>query len=157
MNVKVFQTNANGKIEFSRNELEKLLNEVYNDGYSAGEKRMRETYWTWSPNILTGDIITNTQSLPITYTNETSTTAIDNLKAINTDKITTTTNGAAECAKTIEAKPNTWETVTASAVASANELDSIINQLLTGAKKSEIFTSNCPDVFNALDKELKNL
>lgn len=155
MNVKVFQTNANGKIEFSRNELEKLLNEVYNDGYSAGEKHMRETYWTWSPNILTGDIITNTQSLPITYANETSTTAIDNLKAINADK--TTTNSAAECAKTIKAKPNTWETVTASAVESANELDSIISQLLTGAKRGEIFTSNRPDVFNALGKELKNL
>lgn len=158
MNVKVFQTNANGKIEFSRNELEKLLNEVYNDGYSAGEKHMRETYWTWSPSILTGGTITSTQSLPITYANESSTTAIDNLKAINADK--TTTNGVAECAKTIEAKPNTWETVTASAasaVASANELDSIINQLLTGAKRGEIFTSNRPDVFSALDKELKNL
>ena len=116
---------------------------------------MRETYWTWSPSILTGGTTTNTQSLPITYANESSTTAIDNLKAINADK--TTTNGAAECAKTIEAKPNTWETVTASAVASANELDSIINQLLTGAKKGEIFTSNRPDVFSALDKELKNL
>lgn len=150
MNVKVFQTNANGKIEFSRNELENLLNEVYNDGYSAGEQHMRETYWTWSPNSLIG-----TKSLPITYANETSTTAIDNLKAINTYKVTA--NGAADCAKTIEAKPNTWETVTASAVASANELDSIINQLLTGAKKGEIFTSNQPNVFNALDKELRNL
>ena len=155
MKVKVFQTNANGKIEFSRNELEKLLNEVYNDGYSAGEQHMRETYWTWSPNILTGGTIANTQSLPVTYTNETSTTAIDNLKAVNTYKVTA--NGAAECEKTTKAKPNTWESVSASSVASANELDSIINQLLTGAKKSEIFTSNCPDVFNALDKELKNL
>lgn len=152
MNVKVFQTNANGKIEFSRNELEKLLNEVYNDGYDAGEKHMRETYWTWSPS-LTGTI--STQSLPITYANETSTTAIGNLKAINADK--TTTNGAADCAKTIEAKPSTWETVTASAVASANELDSIINQFLTGAKEGKIFTPNRSDVFSALDKELKNL
>lgn len=152
MKVKVFQTNANGKIEFSRNELENLLNEVYNDGYSAGEKHMRETYWTWSPT-LTGTI--TTQTLPITYANETSTTAIDNLKAINTYKVAT--NNAADCAKTIEAKPNTWESVTASAVASANELDSIINQLLTGEKKGEIFTSNQSNVFTALDKELKNL
>lgn len=151
MNVKVFQTNANGKIEFSRNELEKLLNEVYNDGYNAGEQHMRETYWTWSPT-LTGGIITN-KSLPITYANETSTTAtaIDNLKAINADKVTT--NGAADCAKTIEAKPGTWESVTAS----TNELNSFINQFLTGAKEGKIFTSNRSDVFNALDKELKNL
>ena len=158
MNVKVFQTNTNGKIEFSRSELENLLNEVYNDGYKAGEKHMRETYWTWSPNILTGGTITNTQTLPVTYANESSTTAItpiDNLKAINTDKITA--NGAADCEKTIKINPVNWKAVTTSTVASTNELDSIINQLLTGAKKNEIFTSNRPDVFNALDKELKNL
>lgn len=154
MKVKVFQTNANGKIEFSRNELEKLLNEVYNDGYSAGEQHMRETYWTWSPT-LAGGTITASQTLPITYVNETSTTAIDNLKAINADK--TTTNGAIECAKTIKINPDNWKAVTTSTVASTNELDSIINQLLTGAKKGEIFTSNRPDVFNALGKELKNL
>ena len=109
MNVKVFQTNANGKIEFSRNDLEKLLNEVYNDGYNAGEKHMRETYWTWSPSTLNDTI--STPSLPITYTIETSTSTapIDSLKAT---KITTT---------------------------------------------DKIFASNCSNVFNALEKELKNL
>ena len=118
---------------------------------------MRETYWTWSPNSLTGT--TNTQSLPIIYANETSTKAIDSLIANKADKTTTTTttNGSNECAKTIQAKPNTWETVTASAIASANELDSIINQLISSAKNSEIFVSNHPDAFTALDKELKNL
>lgn len=111
MNVKVFQTNANGKIEFSRNDLEKLLNEVYNDGYNAGEKHMRETYWTWSPSNLADTI--STTSLPITYTIETSTSTstkpIDNL---NTTKLATT---------------------------------------------DKIFTSNYSNVFNALEKELKNL
>lgn len=32
MKVKVFQPNAHGKIEFTRTELEKLLNEIYNEG-----------------------------------------------------------------------------------------------------------------------------
>ena len=49
MSVKVFQTNKAGKIEFTRCELEKLLNEIYNEGYRDGE----DTRWTWtSPNII---------------------------------------------------------------------------------------------------------
>ena len=49
MSVKVFQTNKAGKIEFTRCELEKLLNETYNEGYRDGEG----TRWTWtSPNII---------------------------------------------------------------------------------------------------------
>ena len=148
MNVKVFQTNANGKIEFSRNELEKLLNEVYNDGYNAGEKHMRETYWTWSPNTWTTTI--NTQSLPTTYTNETSnlTTVIDNLKATNTDKVTT--NDAADCTKTIKVNPSTWESVTAS----ANELESIINHFFGEKKETSIHRN---DAYGDLAKELSSL
>ena len=42
MSIKVFQTNANGKIEFTRCELEKLLNEIYNEGYRASSKRVPE-------------------------------------------------------------------------------------------------------------------
>ena len=49
MSVKVFQTNKAGKIEFTRCELEKLLNEIYNEGYRDSE----DTRWTWtSPNII---------------------------------------------------------------------------------------------------------
>lgn len=49
MSVKVFQTNKAGKIEFTRCELEKLLNEIYNEGYRDGE----DTRWTWtSPNLI---------------------------------------------------------------------------------------------------------
>lgn len=49
MSIKVFQTNKSGKIEFTRCELEKLLNEIYNEGYRDGEG----TRWTWtSPNII---------------------------------------------------------------------------------------------------------
>ena len=33
MKIKVFNFNSNGKVEFTREELENLLNEVYNYGY----------------------------------------------------------------------------------------------------------------------------
>jgi hypothetical protein len=53
MSVKVFQTNKAGKIEFSRCELEKLLNETYNEGYRDGENHAKSSYWTWtSPSIV---------------------------------------------------------------------------------------------------------
>lgn len=53
MSVKVFQTNKTGKIEFTRCELEKLLNETYNEGYRDGENRAKSSYWTWtSPSIV---------------------------------------------------------------------------------------------------------
>ena len=52
MSIKVFQTNANGKIEFTRCELEKLLNETYREGYTDGENHAKSNYWAWtSPSI----------------------------------------------------------------------------------------------------------
>lgn len=83
MSIKVFQTNKAGKIEFTRCELEKLLNETYNEGYRDGENHAKSSYWTWtSPSISTTNYPT------ITYRN--STDPIDGLIA---DK--TTVNGAA--------------------------------------------------------------
>ena len=46
--VKVFTTNSDGKIEFTRDELEKLLNEVWRDGYDS-----HKSYWWTSPSITT--------------------------------------------------------------------------------------------------------
>lgn len=51
MSIRVFQTNEKGKIEFTRCELEKLLNETYKEGYNDGEAHAKKDYWTWtSPN-----------------------------------------------------------------------------------------------------------
>ena len=60
--VKVFTTNEKGKIEFTREELEAILNEVWNDGYNH-----HGTYWWTSPTYSTGiplenDVITITCS-----------------------------------------------------------------------------------------------
>ena len=46
--VKVFTTNSDGKIEFTKDELEKLLNEVWEDGRSS-------CYWWPSSAMLTSD------------------------------------------------------------------------------------------------------
>ena len=42
--VKVFTTNSSGKIEFTKEELEKLLNEIWHDGYNSNT-----SYWWSSP------------------------------------------------------------------------------------------------------------
>lgn len=65
MIVKVFQKNKNGKIEFTKEELETLLNEIYWDGYRANST------WTWTtplsyPTYTTADNLkTNTTTVTI--------------------------------------------------------------------------------------------
>lgn len=49
--VKVFTTNSDGKIEFTKEELEKVLNEVWQDGRNS-------CYWWSSPTTITSDKIT---------------------------------------------------------------------------------------------------
>lgn len=44
MKVKVFETDKNGKIIFTKDELEKLLNEVYDSGYVDG----KNSTYVWS-------------------------------------------------------------------------------------------------------------
>ena len=63
MIVKVFQTNKNGKIEFTKKELETLLNEVYWDGYRANST------WTWTtPLSYPIFTTTNSETNPVTVT-----------------------------------------------------------------------------------------
>ena len=83
MKVKVFQPNSHGKIEFTRAELERLLNEVYDGGFRDGETAQREkSTWTWtSPFIYNNDLGTTTASstnVPLTI-NSSTTQPIDKL------------------------------------------------------------------------------
>ena len=88
MKVKVFQTNPNGKIEFTRAELEKLLNEVYDGGFRDGEAAQREkSNWTWTPPYIYSknleDSITTTGSttnMPLVINNKTE--AVGDLKCV---------------------------------------------------------------------------
>ena len=52
--VKIFTPNKNGKIEFTKSELENLLNEVWRDGYNSNH------YWSWSSPWYGGTIYCNT-------------------------------------------------------------------------------------------------
>lgn len=80
MKVKVFQTNPNGKIEFTRAELEKLLNEVYNSGFRDGEVAQREkSTWTWTSPYRYSDSITLTNGTNCTNAIDNHTQPIDNL------------------------------------------------------------------------------
>lgn len=52
MMINVFTVNKNDKIEFTKNELEKLLNEVWEDGRRDG-LNFNKNYWWTSPTIAT--------------------------------------------------------------------------------------------------------
>ena len=85
MKVKVFYPNREGKIEFTRQELEKLLDEVYREGQkdcNCGKS------WTWTTPYYNGSLTSNsttntTVTTPnlSTATHSTDTKAIDNFKA----------------------------------------------------------------------------
>lgn len=80
MKVKVFQPNSHGKIEFTRVELEKLLNEVYDGGFRDGEAAQREkSTWTWTPPYVYSDNITLTNGTNCTNTIDNHTQPIDKL------------------------------------------------------------------------------
>ena len=96
MNIKVFQTNKVGKIEFTRCELEKLLNETYKEGYADGEARAKKDYWTW-----TSPLITTTNYPTINYSD--SIRAVDDLTCNTTATSCISSN---EGAKTVTTTPN---------------------------------------------------
>lgn len=71
MKYKILQLDANGRISFTKEELEKLLDEVYNNGYEDGRKTCVYPYWYWksyptTPNIVYTDKTTN-PTLPNDY------------------------------------------------------------------------------------------
>ena len=83
MKVKVFQPNSHGKIEFTRAELQKLLNEVYDGGFRDGEAAQREkSSWTWTPPYIynndLGTTTTSSTNIPLTI-NSSTTQPIDKL------------------------------------------------------------------------------
>lgn len=58
MKVKIFIPNSNGKIEFTKDELEKLLDEVYQEGYDEGRQNCIISYppgLQSIPNIIYSD------------------------------------------------------------------------------------------------------
>ena len=96
MQVKVFQTNHNGKIEFTRAELEKLLNEIYDGGFRDGAAAQKEkSNWTWTSPYAYNDSIT------LNATNG-ATKPIDNLTCSYKQDMTTNDKTVAKCAAAVD-------------------------------------------------------
>ena len=141
MKVKVFQPNSHGKIEFTRAELEKLLNEVYDGGYRDGEAAQKEkSTWTWTSPYCYNDSITLTNT---TNTIDNYTQPIDKL----TCAPTTDDTPIATCA-TVKATPD--GTITVNSIDKETALKHV-NNILASIQQIQ----NQPgDVFTNLAKEL---
>ena len=126
MKVKVFESNPKGKVEFTRAELEKLLNEIYMDGYREGEAKANSKTWTWTTpyytcvdsitsSISSNDTCDNTNSISSTNCIEdalgaktTSTTTVDNAKANAVDAAAVYTAPADSIKVTANAKSTNY-------------------------------------------------
>ena len=57
MEVQIYTTNHNGKIEFTKSELETLLNKMYTKGYEAGKRDyIRIPTHTETPSVVSCDV-----------------------------------------------------------------------------------------------------
>lgn len=144
MKVKVFQSNHNGKIEFTRAELEKLLNEVYTDGYNEG----KSSHWTWTSPYLNSTLRSN-DSATITSTNAeinkdllTQISGPDESK-VEAPKITTTNNST---------KPNTYTVTMKCNEADINRAADALRELLN--TPNALCAAKIDDAFDKLAKEL---
>jgi hypothetical protein len=126
MMIKVFESNKDGKIEFSKADLEKLLNEIYKDGYKTGYAEGSSKSFTWTSPYLTA-------VNPINTTATTATNAIDDLKCALTDH-----------------KPGAAFPCDEAATISKT-FDDIIKEYMTPRAKTD---SKPHDVFEGLAKEL---
>ena len=145
MKVKVFETNHNGKIKFTRAELEKLLNEVYTEGYRDGES---SGSWTWTKPYL-NNALRSSDTATITACD----TKIDK-DTLN--QIAGTTN-VAEPPKTIttttnSTKPNTYTVTMKCNEADINKAADALRELLNNP--GALSTKTVDDAFSRLAKEL---
>jgi hypothetical protein len=151
MSIKVFTmpVNNSGKIEFTKQELEKLLNDVYNDGYKQGESDAKGNYWTWCPTITsTSDSTSNTIKPSITYLN-------------NSDTAIGSTNATADTLEMKVPTTNTSFTINGEKVdlstfsKSFAEANDAFNRAVNSITRSTRY--NNPDRENILAKEIKGL
>lgn len=141
MKIKVFEPNRYGKIEFTRAELEKLLNEVYTDGYNEG----KSSHWTWtSPYVSSCDDITLTNAI------DTKTATDKTVPSYNTDKISTS-NATLNSTHAVDnqIKNNPSYTVKVNGV----DISKLVNDIF-GARASNSVSEDVVDAFDKLAKEL---
>ena len=147
MKVKVFQPNSHGKIEFTRAELEKLLNEVYDGGFRDGEATQREkSTWTWTSPYRYSDSITLTNDSNIANAIDNHTQPIDNL--------TYTSDSATNKNGTSVAKNSTIDVTPISVSVNSTDRKAVekhISQMLESISRAQAAPG---DVFTNLAKEL---
>ena len=136
MIVKVFETNNNGKIEFTNKELEKLLNEVYSAGVRDGEEKAHKYTWT-SPYYGGTTLLNNLRS-----TNE-ATLSSDNA-TINKEMVNAL-SGKSENPKTFSVKIEGKD---------AENISKYINDLFGSGSAFKKPNSQHRDAFTDLAKEL---
>lgn len=145
MMVKVFEANNNGKIEFTREKLEKLLNEVYEAGYREGKDNHG---WTWTSPYLNNALRSN-DSATITGTNtKINKDLLDQISnatesKVEAPKITTTNNST---------KPNTYTVTMKCNEADINKAADALRELLN--TPNALCTAKIDDAFDKLAKEL---
>ena len=162
MSIRVFNTNSFGKIEFDRTSLEKLLNEIYEEGYRAGEKHAKDNYWTWCPSITNANYNAPAYRTLNDFNTNSSVTTSD-----STNASTMSTNTANDTKITSNSINNTIEDIKQKSKAetvcyvNGKEVDlSTFNESLKEANEAFNKAANNlfhSDRYNALAKEIKNL
>ena len=142
MKVKVFQTNSQGKIEFTRAELEKLLNEMYTEGYKDGEDIGRSQNWI-TPYINPTPYCGDTAYITPTITNSD--------KEKNIDKPTCANDVANP---SIEKKNNPMSYSINLDGGDVHSLSKAVNEIIANATRGVRPSANTLSAFDALAKEL---
>jgi hypothetical protein len=166
MKIKVFHPNAIGRIEFTRAELEKLLNEVYEEGRKDCE---RTQPYTWSPYIYSTptyrDTLTSTSS-GITLTNHENPAPINDLtcncksesedgKAICVSTSCSSKSNEENKAQTLTTNKNAPYTYTVNFDATdISSLHKAVNDIIAQASRGARPSTKTMDSFDALAKEL---
>ena len=145
MMIKVFETNNNGKIEFTRKDLEKLLNEVYNDGYNKGKESRS---WTWTSPYLNSALCSNDTATIASTKTEIDKDLLNQIcntieSKVEAPKITTTNNST---------KPNAYTVTMSCGEADINKAADALHELLN--TPNALSTAKIDDAFSKLAKEL---
>lgn len=141
MKVKVFYPNREGKIEFTRQELEKLLDEVYREGQKDCNCSKS---WTWTTPYYNGSLTSNsTTNTTVTTPNLSTATYTTGNTAIDNFKADTTVNNKEVKPYSITMKLNE---------ADVNKAAEAIKTMLD--QKGALTPQKIEDVFSGLAKEL---
>ena len=151
MSIKVFTmpVNNSGKIEFTKQELEKLLNDVYNDGYRQGETDAKSNHWTWCPTITSST--TNATTPSITYLNNCTTAADSTHATTDTLEVKVPTTNTSFSINGEKVDFSALSTLSES-FAEANDA---FNRAVNSISRSTRY--NHPNTENILAKEIKGL